>query len=215
MPFFDQPGQPRQHKPWPMKWVVLSIAIFIVGYTWIRVKYSKPGPSYEPYQDTVDRMTVERLLSSGYQRFDAPAEVPADSVRTLVLGSSSPAPVAVSRGGIPSEINVALIQKPALADAIDTVLAPRTGPIHGTYRILFVATLPDARHTAAAATVFRRGRDLTIIPGWERIEGRLQARSRSTAVLVSIPTGSLPAGDYRATVVGARSSRSWTVDLRQ
>lgn len=215
MPFFDQPGQPREHKPWPMKWIVLSILAFIVLYTLIMVKFRKPGPSYEPYQDTVDRVTVERLLSSGYQRFNASVQVPADSVRSLVLGASRPARIHAAPGGIPSEINVDLIQKPTLAESIDSVLAAQSGRTRGTYRILFTATLPDHRHAATSATVFRRGNKLTILPNWDPVGGRLETRWRSSVVLVDVPTDSLPAGTYDVSIVGGHTSRAWTLDLRQ
>ena len=77
-----------------MKWIVLTIALVIVPYTFLTLHYRKPGPAYRPYQDAQERANVVRLLSAGYQRITLPAQRPADPARgtatapTLVLTHS-------------------------------------------------------------------------------------------------------------------------------
>ena len=39
---------PRERQPWPMTWVVIAIASYIVLYTAINLGFRKPGPAHEP-----------------------------------------------------------------------------------------------------------------------------------------------------------------------
>ena len=105
---------PTNSKPWPMKWVVLAIVLGLAGYTYLTLRYRKPGPAYRPYQDTVNRVTVGRLLSSGYQRIALAVDRPADPQRkSVILGGFASATTA--RSGLPPELDRALVEKPLLA----------------------------------------------------------------------------------------------------
>ena len=204
---------PTNSKPWPMKWVVLVIVLGLAGYTYLTLRYRKPGPAYQPYQDTVNRTTVSRLLSSGYQRIALTVERPADPQRTsVVLGGFASATTA--RSGLPPELDHALVGKPLLAEAITSVTAAAETTAAQPYRIQFSATLADRKHVISEALLFRKDDSLVIIPVFDKIEGGLQARWLETTVMLTVPGGALPPGRYTATLVGARGSRTWPLLVR-
>jgi hypothetical protein len=191
-----------------MKWVVLTIILGLAAYTYLTLHFRKPGPAFQPYQDAVNRTTVSRLLSSGYQRIALTVERPADPQRTsVILGGFANATTASS--GLPPELDQALVGKPLLAETITAVTAAAEVTAAQPYRIQFSATLADNKHVISEAHLFRKNDSLVILPVFEQIEGGLQARWLETAVLLTVPAGALPPGRYTATLVGAHGSRTW------
>ena len=196
-----------------MKWVVVAIVLGLAGYTYLTLHYRKPGPAYRPYQDTVNRVTVSRLLSSGFQRIALAVERPADPQRTsVVLGGFASATTA--RSGLPPELDRALVEKPLLAETITSVTAAAEVSAVQPYRIQFSATLADHKHVISEALLFRKDDSLVFLPVFEKIEGELQARWLETTLLLTVPGGALPPGHYTATLVGARGSRTWPLLVR-
>jgi hypothetical protein len=196
-----------------MKSVVLVIVLGLAGYTYLTLRYRKPGPAYRPYQDTVNRVTVGRLLSSGYQRIALAVDRPADPQRkSVILGGFASATTA--RSGLPPELDRALVEKPLLAEAITSVTAGAEVNAAQSYRIQFSATLADRKHVISEALLFRKDDSLVIIPVFDKIEGELQARWLETTVMLTVPGGALPPGRYTATLVGAHGSRTWPLVVK-
>jgi hypothetical protein len=198
-----------------MKWVVLAIVLFIVGYTVVMVKYRKPNAPYRPYQDNVDRATVTRLLSAGYQRSTLQVVRPADPSKSLVLGNGGAAAMLGALGGLPSELDYALVEKPVLAESFASCTAPASVSGGQDYGVLFNAQLPDNDRVITEVMVFRKDKELFLLPVLEKLGGKLQARWRETSVLVSIPTDQFGAGQYRVTLIGSKNSRTWDFSVRQ
>src|ERR1017187_9050714 len=71
----------RSKKPWPMKWILLGVILFIVPYTYINLHFRKPGPGFLPYDDMRER---EHLGRGGFKRITARLSRPADP--SLELG---------------------------------------------------------------------------------------------------------------------------------
>jgi hypothetical protein len=59
------PAAPNERKLWPMKWIVVAIVAVIVPYTFLTLRYRRPGKAFEPYADMKDRANTMRLLSAG------------------------------------------------------------------------------------------------------------------------------------------------------
>jgi hypothetical protein len=93
----------KDRKPWPMKWIVVSILLFIPIYTYLTLHYRRPGPAFNPYRDMRDRADVIRLLKAGYQRIAVDAARPAEDA-AVEGGASSPAP-----GGLPDDLRKTLV----------------------------------------------------------------------------------------------------------
>lgn len=197
---------PPARKPWPMKWVVLAIVAFIVPYTYLTLHFRKPGPGYLPYEDARQRAV---LAKAGYARISLRPQWPSDPPALAFDVAIHSAP-----GGLPEDLRQSLaIEPPLLASRIDAVEAGSSlGPTE-PYRIRFAATLPDNREVLADAKLYYRPGFIYIVPNCERLTGDLQARARSAVTVLEVQPGSIPAGTYRATLVGAQSAKAWTLQV--
>ncbi len=198
----------KDRKPWPMKWIVLAIVLFVPAYTWLTLHYRRPGPAFRPYQDMRDRADVVRLLKAGYQRVSIEALRPAESSGETGV-ATSPAP-----GGLPEELRKTLIESPLLPLEIDSVSAQPTAVSGIDYPIGLTYTLPDNKRQLSGAHLYEREGEIIIVADFERLDGGLLARTREGSALLTVPPGSLKSGTYRVTLVGERASRSWMLRVR-
>jgi hypothetical protein len=195
-------------RPWPMKWVVVAILVVIVPYTYLTLRYRKPGPAFEPYSDLKDRANTIRLLSSGFQRINLIAQRPAEPIKGI-----TPAPVAAAAGGLPDSLRSSLIDQPRLPAEILTVsAAPSVGSAQ-EYSIQFSCALPDDRQQLGGALLYLRNGEIFLVPNFEPITGDLRTRSRKNLVLLTVPAGALKPGSYHATILGQRTSKAWTLQV--
>ena len=191
-----------------MKWIVLTIALVLVPYTFLTLHYRKPGPAYRPYQDAQERANVVRLLSAGYQRITLAALRPADPVR-----GTATAPTMAALGGLPSALVATLVQQPLLpAEILAVTAAPAVSALL-PYPIQFTCTLPDNKQQLAGAALYIKDAEIIITPDFELLAGELLARSRESIILLTVPAGALKAGSYRITLAGQRSSRTWALQV--
>ena len=198
----------KDRRPWPMKWIVLTIIVVLVPYTFLTLYYRKPGPAYRPYQDAQERANVVRLLSAGYQRITVAAQRPADSPR-----AAAAAPTTAGLGGLPSELVATLVQKPLLPPEIHAVTAAPSVSALQPYAIQFTCTLPDNKQQLAGAELYVKDAEIVITPDFELLTGGLLARSRESVILLTVPAGALKPGTYRVTLAGPHSSRAWSVQV--
>jgi hypothetical protein len=198
----------RARQPWPMKWILLAILLFIVPYTFITLHYRKPGPAYRPYQDMKDRANVARLLSAGYQRITLTAQRPADPAHPGAAALVTAAP-----GGVPAGLRSTLIEQPLLPAEILSVAAAPGVNATAPYPIQFTCTLPDNKEQLGGAQLYVRGEELFLLPDFERLTGGLLTRSRENVILLTVPAGALKPGHYQATLVGQHSSKMWTLQV--
>lgn len=206
-------SDPFNRKPWPMKWVVLAIIACIVPYTIITIKYRKPNPAFQPYEDSKQRANVMRLLDAGYQRIHVSAERPADPLE-LVRGMNTLAAPTAAPGGLPEGLATTLVETPLLPVSFNSVLAPRENASLLPCPVLFTCVLDDQKHQLAGAQVYVRGLSIVIVPVFEPLGGELTARSKESPVLISIPGGSLKTGDHTVILAGSGSSMKWMLTVR-
>lgn len=192
-----------------MKWIVLAIVLMIVPYTILTLRYRKPGPAFKPYEDMKHRANVSRLLAAGYQRIPLHAQRPADGAR-----ASGGANITTAPGGLPSELRSTLVETPLLPAEITSVAAAATASSLQPYLIQLTCTLPSDKQQLGGAELFVREGSLVITPTFEPVAGDLQSRSREAAVLLTIPANAVKTGKYTVTVVGEKSSRTWSLEMR-
>jgi hypothetical protein len=195
-------------KSLPLRWVVLAIVVFIGAYTFLRLHYGKRGRAFEPYHDLGDQPSVQRLLALGYRRIPARIERPAEPLPPARL-APAPAPITNALGGLPAELDGALVAKPALPDSVDSVAAPRAAAAAGQYTLQFTCAQRDFSTQIRNAFLYRKAGRLFLLPDFEKMPGQLLARSRESTVLVSFPVQSLPPGRYTIILCGSRASKSW------
>jgi hypothetical protein len=141
----------RDRKPWPMKWVALTIIIVLVPYTFLTLHYRKKGKAFEPHQDIKERANTLRLLSAGFQRVTLEATRPAER-----LSLSTTVPTQNTIGGLPSALGSSLIDKPQLpTEIVSVVAAPEANPLLA-YPIEFACTLPDNKQQLGGAELYIR-----------------------------------------------------------
>ena len=192
----------------PLPWIVAAIVLFILGYTFLRLHYGKRGKPFEPYHDLGELATTQRLLGLGYQRIPVDIVRPADPLPPTRLAPVA-AEVINALGGLPEELGGALALKPALPASINSVTAPREAAPAGAYTLQFTCAQPDYKTQIRGAFLYRKGRQLFLLPDFEKMSGQLLARSRESVVLASFPTQSLKPGRYTVILCGGRTSKSW------
>lgn len=197
-----------------MKWIVLSIILFMVAYTFITLYFRKPGPGHQPYKDSKDRATVQRLEQAGYQRVAATISLPADPQRSAAKLGKTVAPSQNTFGGLPSLLSETLIDKPSLPEAFASVTAPSSVTALMPYAFQFTCTLPDKKNTLDETYVYVKEGEIAIVANFEKLSGELLARSRESTVLVTIPGGTLKPGTYHVRLIGAQSSPEWTLQVK-
>jgi hypothetical protein len=191
-----------------MKWIVVAILVFIPIYTYLTLRFRRPGPAYTPYQDMRDRADVSRLLKAGYQRIAVDASRAVDDS----LGASEPSMPAP--GGLPEDLRTTLVESPLLPLEVNAVSAAPTAVSGIDYRIALAYTIPDNKRQLSGAHLYVKPGEIVIVADFERLAGGLLARTREGSALLDVPPGSLRPGTYRVTLVGERASRSWTLHVR-
>jgi len=207
------PAQRPAQRPLPIGWIVLAIAVFIAGYSFVRLRYAKPGKTFEPSHDIGERVGVKRLLALGYQRIPVDFSRPAEP---LAPGRVAPAPAAVSSapGGLPAELAGALAPKPDIPNSVADVAAPGEVAAAGTYTLQFTCAQTDYRTQIGGILLFRKGREIFLLPTFEPVPSKMLARWKETTVVAGFPTKSLGPGRYTAVICGDRSSRRWEFTVR-
>ncbi len=198
----------KDRKPWPMRWIVLSILVFIPIYTYLTLHFRRPGRAFAPYQDLRDRTDVVRLLKAGYHRVAVEATRPAEPPPDGAL-AASPAP-----GGLPAELRKTLVETPLMPLEISRVTAAQAASSAIDYPIGLAYTLADNKRQLSGAHLYVRDGEVVIVADFERLGGELMARTREGYALLTVPPGTLRPGTYTVTAVGERASRSWTLRVR-
>jgi len=199
----------KHRQSWPMKWIAVAIILFAVPYTILTLRYRKPGPAFQPYQDMKNRANVVRLLEAGYQRLPLTAQRPADGTK-----AAGGAAVTQGPGGLPPDLRSTLVETPLLPTEILSVSAAPTGNPLRAYGVHFTCALPGDQQQLGGADLYIRGDQLVIIPTFERVGGELLTRSRQTVVLLTIPPGAVKPGSYTVTLVAERASPTWPLEIR-
>ncbi|MDX2188047.1 MAG: hypothetical protein SFV32_14020 [Opitutaceae bacterium] len=205
---------PAPRKPWSMIWVIAAILVFVAGYTFVNLRYRKPGKAHEPYQDAKDRATVERLVSAGFTRVTAGVERPAEPAKSASSFQGPLAEVKEALGGLTPELKELLIDLPSLPDDFGRVVAPSTATAMLPYSIQYSCNLPDHKGILGETYVYTKEDKVVIVTSFERLKGELLARTRESSVILTLPAGTLKAGTrYQVTLVGARGSKQWTLQV--
>ncbi len=121
----DQIGKTPQSaslekKPWPMWPFVLSVVIFIVGYTWVQFEFRKTGPTNQPYQDLLSRQkaVVEKNM---YDWYSLKAEHAAEDKTLSSKGIQIRAADGPLENFLPQQLVYYIASRPILVERIENV----------------------------------------------------------------------------------------------
>ena len=198
----------KERQPWPMKWVVLAIVLFIIPYTYLNIKYRKPGKAFEPYHDMKDQANTLRLLEAGFQRVNAQMERPVAAMRYGLT-----VPTQAQPGGIAGGLKETLISPPILPASVGAVQTPGIVNASMPYSLEFSCTLSDDKKAPLDAAVYARAGELVILPNFEKISDGLEARGTQSLIRITVPANSLKPGTYKVVLCGEKESRSWSLQV--
>lgn len=201
----------RPPRPWPLRWVVLVVVVFIAGYTFVNLRYRKPGPAFRPAEDMNSRATTVRLLAAGWRK------LPAEVSRPLERPAPGASEVALRRGasGLGTELAAAFAEAPTLVSGVDRARAAGTVARGEPYRIHFTARLGDQRLQLGHVEALHRDAELVLIPTLERLPGPdLLSRWPDADYLASVPTERLPPGTYTVRLASRGPALEWTLLVR-
>jgi hypothetical protein len=194
-----------------MKWIVVAIVIFMVGYTVVNLYFRKPGRAYRPYQDSQDRATTARLVAAGWQKITVDTRRPAEKA------SATEPPAAVTRDyvGVGADLDGKFAEKPKLLATIDKVVSPNAVDHGKDYSLYFTGSLTDLKEQVGDLNLYRKGNELVLIPSIEPLPGKeLMSRWNDSNYWVSFPTASLPPGRYEMRIVANGPAAVWNFVVR-
>lgn len=192
-----------------MKWVVLTIAVFIAGYTFVNLKYRKPQKPHEPAADMRQRVTAARLKEAGWEKLPLSTRRP---VEKLTMAEAT-----LSRGlpGLGLDFTNAMVEKPVLMKSIDKVAAPDNVAAGEDYTVCFTATVTDQRYQLGEIQLYRRGTDLVLLPVEEHLPGKeLYSRWKDDNYCATFATTKLAPGTYTVTLLSGGPAAKWNFSVR-
>lgn len=193
-----------------MKWIMVAIIVFVVGYSVVNFYFRKPGRSYRPYQDAQDRATTARLVAAGWQKMTIDTRRPAEKA---VLASAA----ATHRDyiGVGPDLDPNFAEKPVLPETIDKVFAPDSITRGRDYSLYFTASLTDLKTQIGELALYRRENELVLIPNLEPLPGKeLMSRWNDTNFWASFSTANLPPGNYEMRIVAKGPALVWSFTVR-
>jgi hypothetical protein len=195
-----------------MAWVAASIAVFIVGYTFLTLHFRKANRPYEPYHDFKTRAQTHTLVKAGYQRIVIPADLPAD-LATPAAPLPAPATIQPAPAGVPGSLPELLFDQPQLPESYRHVRASSRANRLLPYTITFDCIQGDNHQQLGGASIYIRDQTIVILPEYEKLDGQLLARRRDNLVRLTIPPDSLKPGRYKVQLAGRQESLAWSLQV--
>lgn len=193
-----------------MKWIVLAIVLFVVGYTVVNIYYRKPGRAFRPYEDMNNRATTARLLNAGWQK------LPVEVTRPLNKPAFALAATTKRGGtGLGADLEASFAERPVLFTTIDKVTAPESVAHGETAQIYFAASLTDQHLQLGKLEALRRGDEIVLIPTLEKLPGKaLLSRWKDADYCAQLPTDRLEPGRYTVRLAATGPALQWTMLVR-
>ncbi len=202
---------PPERKPWHMKWIVVTIVVFVAGYTLVNVYFRKPGRAFRPAEDMNNRATTARLLAAGWQKLAVEVRRPAEKPEI----EDAPAAVTRDAPGLGADLESKFVAKPRLLASIDRVFSPSVVAHGGDYPVYFIASLGSLKEQVGELALYHKGHELVLIPSTEPLPGReLKSRWNDSTYWVGFPTAKLPPGRYEMRIVAKGPAAAWSFTVK-
>jgi hypothetical protein len=207
------PDAPREKKPWPMKWIVLVIAVYIAGYTFINIAYRKPaGSAHEPAAEARERSlrTVQTTMN-GWSRVACElAEMVPSSDAEPAAVAAKPLPKPLDRN-LPPDLPMIMPGEPALHPAEITVTA--RGRVSASAPLRVRLDFPGGAAVPAFGEVLAYFKDRHLylfIQDQRHVAPDSQPTPAASPLHLVLPPATLTAGTWQASAFTASQAFEWT-----
>ncbi len=191
-----------------MKWIIVTIILFMGAYTYLTLHFRKPNRSYEPFNDIKNRGQTNNLLTAGYQRKALEAVEPTNEPTVEATAQVSPTPA-----GLPLDLRNSLFDQPRLPDSVLKVQAPARVSGLLPFHIIFDCTFANDQQQFSGAYLYVRDSHIVLVPEFEDLDGNLESRNRKSHVQLEIPGGTIKPGTYQVLLIGGKSSLTWALQV--
>lgn len=196
-----------------MKWIVLVIAVYIAGYTFINIAYRKPArEAHEPAAEARERaLRTVHATMNGWSRvtcsFEAGA-TPAPSAPAEIAVKPLPQPL---DRHLPPDLPMIMPGEPALHPAAITLTAPArlagTEALHVRLEFATDATVPAFGELLA---YFKANHLYVFIQDKRHVVSDTQPVPAASPLTLVLPASTLTAGTWQASVFTAAQASEWT-----
>ena len=208
-------GAAPTRQPWPMWPFVLSIAVFLIFYTWVQLNYRKPGKAFEPHQAMIDRKdeVVEKNLYGWHSLKPSKSEEFAsfDSAEIAVRMTSEPLDKL-----LPEQLVYYLPRPPILLSEIDSFKAANRVSKRQAYPVVFEFSESLGSDPRLLARAFYKDSSLHIFLEWdvEDTSGIPKtSTTKSKAFQYAIPTDPFEGPKISAFLYLNGQVRSWDIEF--
>lgn len=210
------PTTPPAKKPWPMKWIVLAIAVYVVGYTFVNISYRKPSEAaHEPFAEARERrMRSVQALTYGWTRvaceFTSPVAdvtVPAAEIASAAL------PQRLDRH-LPPELVLVVPHEPALHPARVQLTAPAGLSTGDSLRVRLEfpgdASVPAFGETLA---YFKDNHLFLFFQDDRHVAPESTPTTAASPLELVLPPATLTAGTWQASAFTASQTLTWSFTI--
>lgn len=205
---------PPARKAWPIKWIVLAILAYVVGYTFINIAYRKPsGSAHEPYAEARQRelRTVQTTMH-GWTRLTC----------SFTEALSTPEPAAVSAEPLPQPLDQHLPRELPMIMPGEPALHPANVTLHAPARLSASEALrlrlefPETASVPAFGEVLayaKENRLYVFIQDQRHVARDAQPTPAASPLAIELPPAALTPGTWQATAFTASQALTWSFTL--
>jgi len=211
-------AKPPAKEPWPMWPIALSIAAFVVFYTWVQLSFRKEETPFEPHRAMVDRQkaVVETNLYGWHSLKPTPADETSGSIYPEKASISTRLADQPLEELLPEQLVYYLPRPPILVEEVVHLQAPSAAIPGDPYPISFELPNAIALHPDLAFRAFYKEDALHIFLEWNVEDNEAipvlepSPPSRLTQVL---PTSPFQGRQITAYFHLDGEVRSWNIEL--
>lgn len=194
-----------------MKWIVLAIAAYVAGYTFINISYRKPsGSAHEPYAEARQRelRTVQTTMRGWTRLTCAFVEARPTPEAAAVSVQELPQPLDQH---LPRELPMIMPGEPALHPAAVTLQVP--GRVTAAEALRLRLEFPETASVPAFGEVLAYTKDQRLyvfIQDQRHVARDARPTPAVSPIAIELPPAALTPGTWQASAFTASQALTWS-----